>query len=207
MSSPYEDNPNLTGGATAPLSGDGLDGGAGVDYSGSSAGVGYSGSSAGSSAGGDYSGSSAGASSTDYSSTSGGGSTSTRPDVSDESVGSIFSRLTTDLSTLMHQEVELAKLEMKEEAKKTGKAAGMLAGAGFAGWMFAIFLSTWLMWLLGNALESYTWGALIVALLWGAAAAALAVIGRKKLQEVNPKPEQTVQTLKEDAEWLKAQKN
>ncbi len=136
-----------------------------------------------------------------------GGSTGTRPDVENESVGSIFSRLTSDVSTLMRQEVELAKLEMKEEAKKTGKAAGMLGGAAFAGWMFAIFLSTWLMWLLGNAFDSYTWGALIVALLWGAAAAVLAVMGRKKFQEVNPKPEQTVETLKEDAAWLKAQKN
>lgn len=179
MSSPYEDTSNLGGGATVPLSSDAYVGDSGASTAGSSAG----------------------------SSSGNGGSTSTRPDVENESVGSIFSRLTSDVSTLMRQEVALAKLELKEEAMKTGKAAGMLGGAAFAGWMFAIFLSTWLMWLLGNAFDSYTWGALVVALLWGAAAAVLAVVGRKKLQEVNPKPEQTVETLKEDAQWLKAQKN
>ena len=81
----------------------------------------------------------------------------------------------------------------------------MLGGAAFAGWMFAIMASITLMWAL-NHLMDIAWAAFIVALLWGIAAAVLAAIGRKKLREVNPKPEQTAETLKEDAQWLKAQK-
>jgi hypothetical protein len=49
--------------------------------------------------------------------------------------------------------------------------------------------------------------ALIVAAIWGIAAAVLAVIGRKKLQEANPQLPKTQQTLKEDAQWAKAQKS
>lgn len=122
-----------------------------------------------------------------------------------QSLGGIVSRISSDFSQLVRQEIELAKLEIKEEGKKAGKAAGMLGGAAFAGWMFAIFASTTLMWAL-NHLMDIAWAALIVALLWGVAAAVLAIQGRNKMREVNPKPEQTAETLKEDAQWLKAQK-
>ncbi|MBA2774861.1 MAG: phage holin family protein [Nocardioidaceae bacterium] len=127
------------------------------------------------------------------------------PESEEQSLGGIVSRISSDFSQLVRQEIELAKLEMKEEGKKAGKAAGMLGGAAFAGWMFAIFASATLMWAL-NHLMDIAWAALIVALLWGVAAAVLAIQGRNKMREVNPKPEQTAETLKEDAQWLKAQK-
>ena len=82
----------------------------------------------------------------------------------------------------------------------------MLGGAALAGWMTAIFLSVTLMWLLDKAMD-ITLAAFIVALLWGVAAAVLGLGGKKKLQRLNPKPEQTIDSLKEDAQWLKAQKN
>ncbi len=123
----------------------------------------------------------------------------------DQSLGGIVSRISSDFSQLVRQEIELAKLEMKEEGKKAGKAAGMLGGAAFAGWMFAIFASATLMWALDHLMD-IAWAALIVALLWGVLAAVLAIQGRNKMREVNPKPEQTAETLKEDAQWLKAQK-
>ncbi len=140
--------------------------------------------------------------------TSGGASAVTpdRPDVEDESVGSLVGRLTGDLSKLMRQELDLAKAELREEAKKAGKAAGMLAAAGLAGLMVLIFLSLTLMWLLDKIM--YTWlAALIVTLLWAIVGGVLFMMGRKQLAEVNPKPEQTVQSLKEDKEWVQAQKN
>jgi hypothetical protein len=123
-------------------------------------------------------------------------------DVSKQSVGSLISEVTNDLSTLMRQEMDLAKAEIKEEVSKTGKAAGMLGGAGFAGYMLALFLSIAAWWGLANVMDE-AWAALIVAAVWGVIAAVLYVSGRKKMREVNPKPERTVSTLKEVPDALK----
>ena len=124
----------------------------------------------------------------------------------DESVGQLVSQLTTDLGQLTRQELALAKAELQAEAKKTGKGAGMLGGAAFAGWMVALFLSLTVMWALDEAMD-LIWAALIVAAIWAVVAAVLATTGRKELQEVNPKPDQTVESLKEDAKWLKTRKS
>jgi len=123
-------------------------------------------------------------------------------DVSQRSVGSLISEVTSDLSTLMRQELDLAKAEVKEEASKTGKAAGMLGGAGFAGYMLALFLSIAAWWGLANVMDE-AWAAVIVAAVWGAIAAVLFVSGRNKMREVHPKPERTVSTLKEVPDALK----
>lgn len=136
----------------------------------------------------------------------GAGDDSAAPNVEGMSLGSLFGSLSADMSKLMRQELNLAKVELREEAKQAGKGAGMLAGAGFAGLMVAIFLSITLMWLLDNWMD-VTIAALIVTILWGIAAAVLALNGKKKLQQVNMKPEQTVESLKEDAQWVKAQKS
>jgi uncharacterized membrane protein YqjE len=125
-----------------------------------------------------------------------------QPDVTDSSVGDLLGRVTTDLSTLMRQEVELAKVEIKEEATKAGKASGMLAGAGAVGYLVLVFLALALMFAL-DAVMPIGWAALITAVLLGVAAAVLFVLGRKQFQQVNPKPEQTVETLKEDVQWAK----
>jgi Putative Actinobacterial Holin-X, holin superfamily III len=123
-------------------------------------------------------------------------------DVSKQSVGSLISEVTNDLSTLLRQEMDLAKAEIKEEVTKTGKAAGMLGGAGFAGYMLALFLSIAAWWGLANVMDE-AWAALIVAVVWGVIAAVLFVSGRRKMREVNPKPERTVSTLKEVPDALK----
>ena len=123
-------------------------------------------------------------------------------DVSQRSLGSLISEVTTDLSTLMRQELDLAKAEMKEEAAKTGKAAGMMGGAGFAGYMVALFLSLTLWAALANGMDE-GWAALIVAVIWAVVGAVLFVTGRKRLREVHPKPERTVDTLKEVPDALK----
>ena len=123
-------------------------------------------------------------------------------DVSQRSVGSLISEVTSDLSTLMRQELDLAKAEVKEEAAKTGKAAGMLGGAGFACYMLALFLSIAAWWGLANVMDE-AWAALIVAAVWGVIAAVLFASGRKKMREVHPKPERTVSTLKEVPDALK----
>ena len=125
-----------------------------------------------------------------------------RPEVHGRSVGDMVSEVSNDLSTLMRQELALAKAEVKEEATKTGKAAGMLGGAGFAGYMVALFVSIALWWALANGMDE-GWAALIVAALWAVIGAVLATVGRKRLRAVNPKPERTIQTLKEVPDALK----
>ncbi|MET0764654.1 MAG: phage holin family protein [Blastococcus sp.] len=117
-----------------------------------------------------------------------------RPDVEGASVGALIGEVTKDLSTLMRQELELAKVELKAEAKKAGQGAGMFGAAGFAGYMVLMFLSIALWWALSH-LVGHSWSALIVAILWGVIGAVAFVMGRKKFQQVNPKPERTVDTL------------
>jgi uncharacterized membrane protein YqjE len=148
----------------------------------------------------------AGVGSTAYDDAGSSSAAGSPPDVEDQSVGSIVGRLSTHLSQLLSQEIALAKAELRSEVQKAAKGTGMLAGAGFAAWMVAIFASVTLMWLLDNAMD-VTWAALIVTLLWLVVGAVLFVVGRNQLKQVNPKPEQTVESLKEDKEWLKAQKN
>ncbi|MCA2211983.1 phage holin family protein [Jidongwangia harbinensis] len=123
-------------------------------------------------------------------------------EVAETSVGELIGNISNDLSQLFRQEVELAKVELKDEAAKAGKAAGMLGGAGFAGHLTVVLLSFALVFALGNVMD-LGWAALIVAVIWGAIAAVLFVNGRKKLKTVDPTPHRTVDTLKEDAKWLK----
>src|SRR3954454_12281507 len=119
-----------------------------------------------------------------------------RPDVEGASVGALIGEVTKDLSVLMRQELELAKAELKIEAKKAGAGAGLFGAAGFAGYMVLLFLSIALWWALSH-LVGHSWSALIVAVLWGIVGAVAFVMGRKKFQQVNPKPERTVDTLQE----------
>jgi len=116
------------------------------------------------------------------------------PDVENVSVGQLIGEVTKDLSTLMRQELELAKVEVKVEAKKAGAGAGLFGAAGFAGYMVLMFLSIALWWALSH-LVGHSWSALIVAVLWGIVAAVAGLMGKKKFEQVNPKPERTVETL------------
>jgi hypothetical protein len=117
------------------------------------------------------------------------------------SLGQLIGDLTQDLSRLMRQELELAKAELREEASKAGKAAGMLGAAGFAGYMTIVLLSFALAFGLANVI-GLGWATLIVGVLWGIAGAVLYSAGRSRLKTVS-KPERTLETLKEDAEWAR----
>jgi hypothetical protein len=129
--------------------------------------------------------------------------TGTRSDeVSETSVGELIGNISDDLSRLFRQEVELAKAELKQEASKAGKAAGMLGGAGFAGYLAVVLLSFALVFGLANVMDA-GWAALIVAVLWAVIGAVLYADGRKKLKDVDPMPRRTVDTIKEDAQWMK----
>ncbi|MGW7265954.1 phage holin family protein [Streptomyces sp. NPDC054842] len=125
-----------------------------------------------------------------------------RSDSGEQSVGALLSTVTSDVQQLFRQEVELAKVEVREEATKAGKAAGMYGGAGFAGYMVALFLSLAAVFGLANVMDA-AWAALIVTAVWAVIGAVLYSKGRSQMKTVSPKPEQTVETLKEDAEWAR----
>lgn len=116
-------------------------------------------------------------------------------------VGDIFADLSRDLSTLIRQETELAKAELRESATRAGAGAGMLGGAGVAGHFVLLFLSIALWWSLGSAIGR-GWSAVVVAVIWAVIAAVLAAMGRSKLKQVKGIP-QTQATAREIPDALK----
>lgn len=122
------------------------------------------------------------------------------------SLGEIVGDVANDLTTLVKQEIELAKTEAKAEAAKAGKGVGLFGGAGAAGYLTLIFLSLALMFLLDSWMDT-GWAALIVGVLWAVAAAVMALTGRKELRSMNPQLETTQRTIKEDVAWAKQQRN
>jgi len=121
---------------------------------------------------------------------------------SSESLGDLLGDVTRNLSTLMRQEIELAKAELTETGKKAGKGAGLFGGAGYAGLMAVFFLSVALMVALGYLFNNLAWAAVVVAVIWGIVAAVLYVVGKKALKDVKGAP-QTVDSLKKIPETLK----
>ncbi len=95
------------------------------------------------------------------------------PTETPRSLGELVGEITSDLSTLMRQEVELAKAEATQSAKRAGKGAGMFGGAGVAGHFVLLFLSISLWWALGDGM-GHGWSALIVAAIWAVIAVVLA---------------------------------
>lgn len=121
---------------------------------------------------------------------------------SEQSTGRLVADVTADLQGLFRQEIELAKAEVREDAKKAATAAGMFGTAGFAGYMVVVLLSLAAVFGLGTLL-GIGWSALIVAGVWAVIAAVAALIGRSRVKQVSVKPERTVESLKEDAAWLR----
>ncbi|QLQ37366.1 phage holin family protein [Micromonospora robiginosa] len=99
------------------------------------------------------------------------------------SIGQLMSQVTGDLSTLMRQEVELAKAEIRQEGKKAGKAAGLYGGAGFGGYMVALFVSIAVWQFLDNVMDSGL-AALIVAVVWAVIAAVLYSKAKKNAEQI-----------------------
>lgn len=110
------------------------------------------------------------------------------------SLGELLGEVTSDLSTLMRQELELAKAELRQSATRAGKGAGMLGGAAYAAMMAIFFLSVALWWALAY-LVGFGWSAVIVAVLWGVIGLVLYLSGRSQLKKAQGAP-QTVDTLK-----------
>jgi Flp pilus assembly protein TadB len=123
------------------------------------------------------------------------------PALPEKSLAELVSDMTTDVSTLLRKEVELAKVELREEAQQYAKAGAKVGAAGGIGFYagFALVIT------LGLVLDAFLWSwlaFLIVTAALGAAAYVLFQDGQKKLKAIDPKPEATIQTLQEDARWL-----
>lgn len=111
------------------------------------------------------------------------------------SLGDLLGEVTRNLSTLMRQEIALAKAELTESAKTSAKGAGLLGGAGYAASMVVLFLSIGL-WAALSELVGGSWAGVIVALVWAVIALVLYVVGRKQMKKVTGAP-QTAATLQE----------
>ena len=123
-------------------------------------------------------------------------------DPRDRPVGELVKDLSAQTSTLVRQEIDLARAELTEKGKLAGKGAGLLAGAGVAGLFVLGALTAALITLLDDAMSTWV-ASLIVMALWAIVALALALAGKSALQRATPPARQTVETVKEDIQWAK----
>jgi uncharacterized membrane protein YqjE len=124
-------------------------------------------------------------------------------DLRDRPIGDLLKELSNQTTTLVRQELELAKAEMAEKGKQAGLGAGMFGGAGLFGLLALGALTTCLIAALATGIDLWL-AALIVALVYAAIAGVLALAGRKKTQEATPPaPEQAIESTKEDVQWAK----
>jgi MFS family permease len=124
-------------------------------------------------------------------------------DLRERPIGDLLKQLSEQTSTLVRQELDLAKAEMTQKGKQAGLGAGLFGAAGITGLLALGALTACLILLLATFLEPWI-AALIVAAVLGAVAAVLALTGKGRIQEAAPAvPEQTVDTVKEDVAWAK----
>jgi predicted lipid-binding transport protein (Tim44 family) len=127
-------------------------------------------------------------------------------DLRDRPIGDLLRELSQETTTLVKQELELAKAEMTQKGKEAGVGAGFIGGGALFGLGMFGALTAALIALLATAVDHVWLAALIVAVVYGAIAGVLALRGKDKIQEAAPvAPEQTVETVKEDVEWARTQ--
>jgi len=126
----------------------------------------------------------------------------TTTDARERPIGELVKDLSSQTSTLVRQEIELARAELQQKGKLAGKGAGMLGGAVIAALLALGALTAGLVALLDTAMATWV-AALIVMALWAIVALVLAKAGQKSLQKATPPAPQTVETVKEDIQWAK----
>jgi hypothetical protein len=132
-------------------------------------------------------------------------SSGSRGDPREQPIGELLKQLSQETSTLVRQELELAKAEMAVKAREGGKGAGMLGGAGISALLMLGALTATLMGVLDTFMKFWL-AALVVTALWAVVAGVLALQGKNKLQDAAPPvPEQAQESVKEDVQWAKTQ--
>jgi predicted lipid-binding transport protein (Tim44 family) len=125
------------------------------------------------------------------------------PELRERPVGELLKQLAEETSTLVRQEMDLAKAEMAAKGKQAGLGAGMLGGAGLVGLLALGALTACLIAALATTMSTWL-AALIVAVVYAMVAGALALIGRSRIKDATPPvPEQTQDSVKEDVAWAK----
>jgi len=126
-----------------------------------------------------------------------------QPALRDQPISELVKDLATETSTLVRQEIDLAKAEMTDRGKRAGKGVGMLAAGAVVALLAFGALTAGLIAALDLAMPTWL-AALIVTVVYGAIAAVLVQIGRKQVQEAAPPvPEETIESVKEDVQWAK----
>lgn len=123
----------------------------------------------------------------------------------DRSLGELFSQLSQETTTLVHQEVELAKTELTHKAARLGKDVGFLVAGGAVGYAGLLALIATIVLALGQAGMPWWLSALVVSLIVAGIGGALLWKGLNNLKRERITPEETIETLKEDAAWAKEQ--
>jgi uncharacterized membrane protein YqjE len=126
-------------------------------------------------------------------------------DLRERPIGELLKQLSQETTTLVKQELDLAKAEVAEKGQQAGKGAGMFGGAGVMGLMALGSFTAFLILLLDGAMPNWA-AALVVTAVYAVIAGVLALQGRNKLKEATPPvPEQAVESVKEDVQWAKTQ--
>jgi uncharacterized membrane protein YqjE len=129
----------------------------------------------------------------------------TQEDLRERPLPELLKQLSEETTRLVHQELELAKAELTQKGRQAGMGAGLFGAAGAIGFLALAALTTCFILALDAAMPAWL-AALIIAVVYGAVAAVLALQGRNKVRQATPPvPEQTIETVKEDVQWLKNQ--
>ena len=130
----------------------------------------------------------------------------TQPIDPDQSLSELVSRMTSDVGKLFSTQIELAKVEIKDEVRRAGKGVGMVGGGGLAAYFALLLISFAIAYWLGDAFDNLGTGFLAVGLVYAAVAAVLVFKGKQQISSATPIGEQTIETIKEDVEWARQQK-
>jgi uncharacterized membrane protein YqjE len=126
-------------------------------------------------------------------------------DLHERPIGELLKQLSQETTTLVKQELDLAKAEIAQKGQQAGKGVGMFGGAGVIGLLALGSFTAFLIMLLDGAMPNWA-AALVVTAVYAAIAGVLALQGRNKVKEATPPvPEQAVESVKEDVQWAKTQ--
>lgn len=126
-------------------------------------------------------------------------------DLRERPIGEVANELMRDVSLLIRQEIALARAEMREKGRVALPGIGMIGGAGVVALCAAGALTAFLVLVLATFLAGWL-AALLVGAGLAAAAAGLALAGKERVEEAGtPVPEKTIETVKEDVQWVKEQ--
>ena len=122
----------------------------------------------------------------------------------DRTFADVLQDIVDNVQTIIRSEIRLVKTELKEETAKAARATGIIA----AGAILGLYAVGFLLLTLARALETVTaprLASLIVAVLVGLASFIAISAGRTRMKHVHPTPDKTIQTVKENVEWVKDQ--